>query len=219
MYDRILNVPKRWLRMLSLLGSIMDHQHLVGKEKTYLEFLSQNLNKLSQENIQVELESSEYRAAHVQLLGKIIKFREAKVTPKKVGLFVTLWKRVQGMTVPYTQEDPVHFVLIVVREETQHGLFFFPKSTLIARGIMSTHKRGGKRGFRIYPPWTRTTNKQAQKTQAWQTSYFHDASVEDVKLIIDRMNSFLPYLESNIDTHLESFSPKLTLVEFFHIRT
>ncbi|WP_433734594.1 MepB family protein [Nocardia sp. CA-129566] len=30
----------------------------------------------------------------------------------------------------------------------------------------------GSEGFRVYPPWVTTTNRQACSTQAWQVNYF-----------------------------------------------
>jgi len=52
------------------------------------------------------------------------------------------------------------------------GQFVFPKSELINKGIITTKKKGGKRGFRIYPEWDIATSKQAKKTQKWQLKYF-----------------------------------------------
>jgi hypothetical protein len=43
---------------------------------------------------------------------------------------------------------------------------------LIEKGIITHLDKEGKRGFRIYPPWDVTTNKQAQKNQIWQSNYF-----------------------------------------------
>nr|WP_315171847.1 MepB family protein [uncultured Flavobacterium sp.] len=37
---------------------------------------------------------------------------------------------------------------------------------------MTSKKGEGKRGIRVYPNWSVTENKQAQKTQNWQTKYF-----------------------------------------------
>ena len=44
---------------------------------------------------------------------------------------------------------------------------------------MSDHSRDGKRGIRVYPRWNVTTNKQAQKTQAWQTHFFIDLTKDE----------------------------------------
>jgi hypothetical protein len=52
------------------------------------------------------------------------------------------------------------------------GQFIFPKSVLADNEILTRNGKEGKRGIRVYPPWDITTNKQADKTQSWQTKYF-----------------------------------------------
>lgn len=37
---------------------------------------------------------------------------------------------------------------------------------------MSVDGAGGKRAFRVYPPWVTTTSRQATGTQAWQLDHF-----------------------------------------------
>jgi hypothetical protein len=41
---------------------------------------------------------------------------------------------------------------------------------------LTNKNKEGKRGIRVYPPWSLTTNKQAIKTQSWQTKYFLEIS-------------------------------------------
>jgi len=55
----------------------------------------------------------------------------------------------------------------------------FPKSVLIEKGILSTSKKDGKRGFRVYPIWDKTISQQAVKTQNWQLNYFFEV-IEDL---------------------------------------
>ena len=43
---------------------------------------------------------------------------------------------------------------------------------LADNGIITQNGKEGKRGIRVYPPWDIVTNKQAMKTQNWQTKYF-----------------------------------------------
>ncbi|TMU97413.1 hypothetical protein FGK60_05690 [Streptomyces sp. DASNCL29] len=52
------------------------------------------------------------------------------------------------------------------------GEFVFPRAVLCERGVVSRDRRGGKRGFRVYPPWVTTANRQARGTQAWQVNHF-----------------------------------------------
>lgn len=123
-------------------------------------------------SFQTDPESQEYAACSFRLNQKHIRFRTSKITPKKTGQFVAIWKRNQkGITQPFVKSDPFDYLLISARHEKNFGLFIFPKTTLIGEGII-TDKKEGKRGMRIYPPWDHAPNKQAKKTQEWQIKYF-----------------------------------------------
>jgi len=104
-----------------------------------------------------------------------------------VGQFVTFWKRnTNGITEPFSEKDLFHYYIIHVKKGNRKGQFVFPKPILIAHGIISTEKNVGKRGFRVYPIWDRTTNKQAEKTQKWQLDYFLEIdSTPDLKKIAE----------------------------------
>lgn len=124
-------------------------------------------------DLQIELESKEYFAQTFQLGKYKVKFRTAKITPTKTGQFVTLWKRNnQGITAPHSITDNFDFYIIATRQENNIGVFIFPKAVLHQNHILSDDSRDGKRGFRVYPIWDVTNNKQAQKTQTWQLNYF-----------------------------------------------
>ena len=124
-------------------------------------------------NLQLEKESKEYEASTYQLNALKIKARRSKITPKKIGQFVTLWKRnINGETTPLEDSDDIDFIVITSGEELHLGQFVFPKSILMAKGIVSHGKKSGKHGFRVYPPWVRPTNQTALKTQKWQQEYF-----------------------------------------------
>ena len=124
-----------------------------------------------------EIESADYNACYFKLNDLHIRFRTAKITPTKVGQFVTLWKRQANIIIaPFDSSDLINIVIISVRKEQQFGQFVFPKSTLCKQGILTFNGKEGKRGFRVYAPWDLTTNKQAQKTQNWQLNYFLDIS-------------------------------------------
>lgn len=126
-------------------------------------------------NINNELEGTEYDACEFELNGMKIISRSSKITPKKVGQFVTFWKRnKKGVTEPYNETDRIDYYVINVKTENDFGQFVFPKSELINKGLISTNKKDGKRGFRVYPKWDKTTNKQAEKTQKWQLNYFYE---------------------------------------------
>ena len=118
-----------------------------------------------------EPDNAEYGAAIADAAG--LRFRVGKVTPRKVGMFVTVWRRAaNGSTEPLPDADGVQTLLVTVREGDRFGLFAFPRSALRTHGITSIAGAGGKRGFRVYPPWSATANVQAKRSQAWQGAYF-----------------------------------------------
>lgn len=101
-------------------------------------------------------------------------YREAKITPKKIGQFVSVWKRNKaGITEPRQLNDDFDEFIIKCEAGNKVGQFVFPKAVLAEKGIVSTNLKEGKRGFRVYPPWDKAENKQAIKTQEWQLEYFH----------------------------------------------
>ncbi|SKB39844.1 hypothetical protein SAMN05660776_0963 [Salegentibacter holothuriorum] len=123
----------------------------------------------------IELESKEYDACQFELNGLNIVSRNAKVTPKKAGQFVTFWKRIGDEPIePFNQKDKIDFYVVNVRTEKEFGQFVFPKSMLIKKGIISTEKKEGKRAFRVYPKWDHVKSKQAERTQKWQLDYFYE---------------------------------------------
>ncbi len=122
-----------------------------------------------------EEESKEYDACRFELNGLKVVSRTAKVTPKKVGQFVTFWKRnPNGIIEPLDEFDSIDFYIVTVNTTSQVGQFVFPKPILIEKGIISTDKKEGKRGFRVYPIWDKVINNQATKTQNWQLKYFYE---------------------------------------------
>jgi hypothetical protein len=128
---------------------------------------------LSIEHLIKEAESDEYAAYEFTLDNRRIKFRAAKITPTKVGQFVTLWKRIgKGPIMPFDEADPIDYFIISVRSGELFGQFVFPKEVLISKSIVTQGDREGKRAIRVYPPWDVTDSPQAKKTQSWQSSYF-----------------------------------------------
>lgn len=122
-----------------------------------------------------ESESSDYGACNFKLNGLHVICRNAKITPKKVGQFVTFWKRNgNGPIEPFFETDQIDFFTVNVQTKTQCGQFVFPKSVLIKKGIISTSNKEGKRAFRVYPAWDIAKNKQAERTQKWQLNYFYE---------------------------------------------
>ena len=121
----------------------------------------------------VEAQNAEYGAYVYQINALAVRFRSAKITPTKVGQFVTLWERSEaGPIQPYDLSNSVDLFVISVRKDDNFGQFVFPKAVLCDHDIVSINGQGGKRAFRVYPPWDKPTSRQAQKTQNWQLDYF-----------------------------------------------
>jgi len=116
-------------------------------------------NELICTNIIKEAESEEYGAFDFDLNNHHIKFRVAKITPTKIGQFVTLWKRIgNGPIQPYDMADPIDLFVISVLNADHFGQFVFPKAVLLAKDILSKDGKGGKRALRVYPPWGNAVN-------------------------------------------------------------
>ncbi|TBN17962.1 MepB family protein [Hyunsoonleella pacifica] len=143
-------------------------------------------------DFQTELEGKAYQACQFKLNGRSIISRNAKMTPKKIGQFVTFWKRNKnGVIEPFNEKDQIDFYIVNVRAENRFGQFVFPKSVLINKSIITTQKKDGKRGFRVYPKWDITKSKQAQQTQKWQLNYFYEinntTNLEEVVELYDNL--------------------------------
>lgn len=147
--------------------------------------MDDNLNQIKKEvydkcsfdisYFKLEAESKEYYACKFNLKGKKVISRNAKITPKKAGLFVTFWKRNgNGPIEPFSESDQFDFYTVNVRVENKFGQFVFPKSVLKKKGILSTEGKEGKRAFRVYPVWDIVESKQAVQTQKWQLDYFYE---------------------------------------------
>ncbi len=134
-------------------------------------------------------ESKDYSACSFRLNSKTVLFRTAKITPTKIGQFVTLWKRIGNSPImPYDASDLFDLVILFVCHGENVGHFVFPKDVLVQKGFVSQGGKGGKRAIRIYAPWDTPDSQQAQKTQAWQIVYF----VEIVPVVtIDRLRKLI----------------------------
>lgn len=145
-------------------------------------------------NFQMEMESTEYGACRFNLSGRKIICRNSKITPKKVGQFVTFWKRnSNGNIGPLDDKDLFDFYIVNVKTKTEFGQFIFPKSILIEKGIISTDTKEGKRAFRVYPTWDIPDNKQAERSQKWQLDYFYEINDSlDLKRAEELYKAFIP---------------------------
>lgn len=154
--------------MKNLLQSI--HPDLLAAQKLIYE-----PSGLILDNLVKEKESDEYGAFTFEINNKRIAFRVAKITPTKIGQFVTFWKRIgSGPIMPYDINDPFDFLVVSVRNDQHFGQFIFPNTVLLKKGVLSQNDLGGKRAIRVYPPWDVTDSRQAKSTQAWQLMYFFE---------------------------------------------
>ncbi len=148
---------------------------MVWSKDMSISFLKQILdsNSLNYTEPQAEDESSEYKAHFFKIENKSVRYRMAKITPTKIGQFVTIWKRNSNkITCPYDSSDKIDFLMVAVEFKKKSGLFIFPKKALIREGILSVDATGGKRAFRVYPSWDKPESKQATKSQTWQLEFF-----------------------------------------------
>lgn len=130
-------------------------------------------SKLILEQAIKEKESQEYGACKFIINNKHVRFRIAKITPKKTGQFVTIWKRSEnGTIVPFDMGDQIDFIVVSVRFDKNFGQFIFAKEVLYEKGFLSKNGKGGKRAMRIYPPWDIVSSSIAKETQNWQLNYF-----------------------------------------------
>ncbi|WP_051743516.1 MepB family protein [Vibrio nigripulchritudo] len=150
--------------------------------KSFEDFSSQILplldDNLSVSHVLMDKESEEYGALQFNLGQKTCLFRQAKTTPKKVGQFVTIWKREhEGAEIaPFEEEDDVDFVVVAVHDLQHQGFFIFSKDMLVKKRVFTAGQKEGKRAIRVYAPWVTPTVKQAISTQKWQLTQFVSAN-------------------------------------------
>lgn len=113
--------------------------------------------------------------ALLRLNDTIIISRHAKITPKKIGQFTSIWQRdANGECAPYSIDDNFELMVINCEDDTNFGQFVFNKSILTKQKIIQSANIRGKNGMRVYPIWDKPQNATAIKTQNWQSAYFLD---------------------------------------------
>lgn len=76
------------------------------------------------EKLIIEAEGQKYGACEFEIKSRRIKFRVAKITPTKMGQFVTFWKRIGNSPImPYDILDPLDVLVVSVR--TSENCFFY----------------------------------------------------------------------------------------------
>jgi len=134
--------------------------------------------------LDVTPESSKYAGLALSIDDKNILYRKGRVTPDRPGAFLAVWKRPPSnkgnKPIPLQPNDLDYLLIQVESHHIQRGIFIFPLSLLIEKGIVSSSKNKGKTGFRVFPPWsedrggigTKVFSDSGKKTQRWQLPYF-----------------------------------------------
>lgn len=140
----------------------------------------------------VEVDNDAYGGELLETSRGAMRLRTGKVTPTKPGFFVTVWRRAEGgKTEPFPSDSGVNFLVITVQDQQGSGMFIFPTTALVIHGIVSVNGNGGKRGFRLYPPWLLNLNPTAARSQKWQTKFFVDETAG-----LDRFDQLLTHLDT-----------------------
>ena len=89
------------------------------------------------ENVEPEMESTEYGALKFTVNGQRVLYRQAKTTPKKIGQFVTIWKREHPNSeiAPIDLKDGVDWVIIAANEGANFEFSFSAHNFLLKRRI------------------------------------------------------------------------------------
>ena len=155
-------------------------------------------------------EATKYDALNFSLNNQKIVYRKGKNTEDRPGAFLAIWKRPSSSIVnnkPIALEsNEIDYLFVEVEEHSsivsnegsindlRKGIFIFPVSILIAKGIISSEKKKGKTGFRVFPPWSedkgvvgmKVFSQSGKKTQCWQLPYYieinKDGSIDSFKL-------------------------------------
>ncbi len=130
-------------------------------------------NNLMPTTLKEENFNQDYSGGTFTLAKKTIRFRVAKITPKKSGQFVAIWEKDPfGKNSAFDYSTAPDLLVVTCFKEQRLGQFIFPKQLLLQKKILKNQQQRGKMAFRIYPSWDHPTSKQAIATQVWQLPYF-----------------------------------------------
>lgn len=143
------------------------------KALTFVNKIFYEPNHLTINAIREEAQNSDYGAGMFQLNSKSVRFRVAKITPNKIGQFVSLWEKDgDNKNQAFSYEKATDLLVINTFTSNNFGQFVFPKEVLVKQNILKTATSKGKMAIRVYPRWENPTSKQAIETQKWQLAYF-----------------------------------------------
>ena len=163
-----------------------------------INFVNNNIyapNGLILNEIIEESHNSKYSACTFKVDAKTIRFRVAKITPTKMGQFVTFWEKDNhGVNQAYQYDQAPDLLVTPVfksncskydnkmnnSEVIPVGQFVFPKDILLEKNILKSNTTKGKMGIRVYPSWDIPTSTTAIKTQQWQLEYFFKVTDIDI---------------------------------------
>ncbi|MBJ8083657.1 MepB family protein [Bacillus wiedmannii] len=144
-------------------------------------------NKLIITNLKEEKQNAEYAGCLFHLNHKSIRFRISKITPNKIGQFVSFWEKDANLkNQAFSYDAAPDLLVITCIEDNKLGQFIFPKEILLKEKILKTQSQKGKMAMRIYPIWDSPASNQAKKSQMWQLQYFVDLSDHN-NLPIDKL--------------------------------
>ncbi|MCU5111943.1 MepB family protein [Bacillus wiedmannii] len=144
-------------------------------------------NNLMITNLIEEKQNAEYVGCLFHLNKKTIRFRVSKITPNKIGQFVSFWEKDANMqNQAFSYDAAPDLLVIACINDNKLGQFIFPKEILLKEKILKTQSQKGKMAMRIYPLWDTPVSNQAKKSQMWQLQYFVDLS-DPNNLPIDKL--------------------------------
>ncbi|RWS44460.1 mep operon protein MepB [Bacillus mycoides] len=152
---------------------MIDFSNIVRK----LDEMIYRPNNLFITNQKEEKQNSEYAGGIFQLNNRSIRFRVSKITPNKIGQFVSFWEKNASMSnQAFSYDLAPNLLVITCIADNKLGQFIFPKEILLKEKILKTQNQKGKMAMRVYPMWDKPVSNQAKKSQLWQLHYFVDLS-------------------------------------------
>lgn len=140
-------------------GKLIMHNFQTALD--YIDNVIYKPNRLTIKSIYEEKHNSDYAADKFELgfelnnIWKIktIRFRVAKITPTKIGQFVTCWEKgANNINQPYHfDEAPDLLVITIFSDNNIFGQFVFSKDILLKKNILTSDLMKGKMAIRIYP--------------------------------------------------------------------
>ncbi|HGH7177726.1 TPA: MepB family protein [Bacillus wiedmannii] len=144
-------------------------------------------NNLMITNLKEEKQNAEYAGWLFHLNKKTIRFRVSKITPNKIGQFVSFWEKDDNMqNQAFSYNAAPDLLVITCIDDNKLGQFIFPNEILLKEKILKTQCQKGKMAMRVYPIWDTPVSNQAKKSQIWQLQYFVDLS-DPNNLPIDKL--------------------------------